>query len=161
MAKQAKVHSHEKPPEWSEEAVDFINKLLLRKQNQRLGYDRPGTAKSHPWFDNFDWESLENRRMMSPFVGIVIYFCFNFKKQKVGENDSTHLSKQITNEDQGEDKNTFFRNQQVQKLFNDYNFDKAKLANLPKSENSKQESHNGFSDKTTKFTTVNTLTKIS
>jgi hypothetical protein len=71
MNKQAKVHDHEKPQEWSKESVDFINQLLLRKQHQRLGHDRPGSAKNHSWFDNFDWASFENFRLPSPFSGIV------------------------------------------------------------------------------------------
>jgi hypothetical protein len=71
MAKQAKIHDYEKAAEWSNESVDFINKLLIRKQYQRLGYDKPGSAKMHPWFDNFDWDALENKKMISPFAGIV------------------------------------------------------------------------------------------
>jgi hypothetical protein len=71
MAKQAKVHDFEKPQTWSDQSVDFVNKLLLRKQYQRLGYDKPGSAKSHPWFNGFDWEALENNKMPSPFTGIV------------------------------------------------------------------------------------------
>jgi len=52
--------------------MDFINGLLVRKQHQRLGHDRPGAAKSHPWFDGFDWNSFENFSMPSPFSGVVI-----------------------------------------------------------------------------------------
>lgn len=74
MAKQVKVHDHEKPTGWSDQSVDFINKLLLRKQYLRLGQDKPGIAKSHPWFDGFDWDALEHKRMASPFAGVV---CLN------------------------------------------------------------------------------------
>ncbi len=72
MARQARVVEYEKPIEWSDDAVDFTNKLLLRKQNQRLGGDRPGAARNHPWFKNFDWEGLMNGTLPSPFCGIVI-----------------------------------------------------------------------------------------
>lgn len=71
MAKQAKVHEYEKPNDWSEEAVDFINRLLLRKQHQRLGFDKPGSAKEHPWFEGFDWDNFEQCKIPSPFIGIV------------------------------------------------------------------------------------------
>lgn len=71
MNKQAKVHDYEKPQDWSDESVDFINKLLIRKQHQRLGHDKPGSAKTHPWFNGFDWEAFESCRMLSPFNGIV------------------------------------------------------------------------------------------
>jgi hypothetical protein len=43
----------------------------LRKQYQRLGNDRPGSAKLHPWFRGFDWQGLENKTLLSPFFGIV------------------------------------------------------------------------------------------
>lgn len=67
------MHDYEKPLDWSEEAVDFINSLLQRKQTLRLGSDKPGSAKSHPWFDDFDWEAFEAFKMPSPFSGIVIF----------------------------------------------------------------------------------------
>jgi hypothetical protein len=67
------VGPHEKPHGWSDHAVDFINNLLIRKQQNRLGSDQPGIAKSHPWFENFDWDSLNNQTMKSPFEGIVTY----------------------------------------------------------------------------------------
>lgn len=72
LSKQAKIHDFEKRPEWSDAAVDFINNSLLRKQNLRLGHDKPGAAKNHPWFDGFDWQALENVTMKSPFFGIVL-----------------------------------------------------------------------------------------
>jgi hypothetical protein len=72
VSKQVKVHGHEKPPGWSDSSVDFVNKLLQRKQQYRLGSDQPGIAKSHSWFDKFDWDSLNTQRMKSPFEGIVI-----------------------------------------------------------------------------------------
>jgi hypothetical protein len=72
LSKQAKIQ--EKPVGWSDEAVDFINKLIIRKQNHRLGYDRPGSAKNHSWFDGFDWDGLYNKKIQSPFLGIVIIF---------------------------------------------------------------------------------------
>jgi hypothetical protein len=71
LAKQVKINLQDKPSGWSDEAVDFINKLLIRKQNQRLGYDRPGSAKNHPWFDGFSWDGLYDRQIQSPFSGIV------------------------------------------------------------------------------------------
>lgn len=71
MSKQAKVNEYEKPSDWSNESADFINQLLLRKQHQRLGHDRPGSAKQHPWFNNFDWAALEKFNIPSPFSGIV------------------------------------------------------------------------------------------
>ena len=58
--------------------MEFFNLLLLRKQYQRLGNDKPGSAKSHPWFRGFDWQGLENKTILSPFFGIVNLFFFPF-----------------------------------------------------------------------------------
>ncbi len=71
IAKPARISESERPKNWSIESVDFINSLLLRKQSQRLGSDRPGSAKKHPWFDGFNWEELESCRMVSPYKGVV------------------------------------------------------------------------------------------
>ena len=71
LAKQAKISLNDKPNNWSDDSVDFINKLLIRKHSQRLGNDKPGVAKNHPWFNGYDWKSLYERKITSPFYGIV------------------------------------------------------------------------------------------
>jgi hypothetical protein len=57
------------PDNWSLEAGDFINKCLIRRPANRLGH-MGGTAelKSHPWFDDFDWEALISRQLKAPFL---------------------------------------------------------------------------------------------
>ena len=71
LAKQAKISVNDKPSNWSDDSVDFINKLLIRKHNQRLGNDKPGSAKNHPWFNGYDWKNLNDKKITSPFQGIV------------------------------------------------------------------------------------------
>lgn len=34
----------------------------------RLGLQGPSEVKNHPWFDNFPWDDLLNRRLKSPFI---------------------------------------------------------------------------------------------
>jgi hypothetical protein len=81
------------------------------------------------------------------------------------ENENSHLNKQTTNEDVGEDKAAFYRNLQVQKLFNDYNYDRDKLKKddtqviKPDPSNKIENPTASGSDKTTKFTTINTIPK--
>lgn len=67
--KQAKIHQSELPIGWSEHALDFVNKTLMRKPSLRIGADKPGILKKHAWFSDFDWEKLENKTMKSPFEG--------------------------------------------------------------------------------------------
>ncbi len=71
MAKQAKISDFDKPDGWSDESVNFVNELLIRKQHLRFGHDRPGAAKCHPWFNGFDWAAFENFMIPSPFSRIV------------------------------------------------------------------------------------------
>ena len=69
LQKQAKIDEDDIPDGWSDESVDFINKCLKRKESRRLGYNKGVIElKSHPWFEDFDWQSLYNKTMLAPFV---------------------------------------------------------------------------------------------
>lgn len=59
---------HEIPPGWSVEAADFINRLIQRKPNHRLGYNGSDEIKNHPWLADFDWDALYERRLQAPFI---------------------------------------------------------------------------------------------
>lgn len=49
---------------------DLIRKLLHKLPNKRLGQGPEGSkkVKSHPWFSDFDWSSLEKREIEAPYV---------------------------------------------------------------------------------------------
>ena len=54
MAKQAQLD--EIPPfGWSKESVDFVNRLIQRKPEARLGSGGIQEVKSHSWFKKMDW----------------------------------------------------------------------------------------------------------
>ena len=66
---QAKIYDEDIPENWSKESVDFINKLLLRKPNKRLGYKNGiNELKKHIWFKDIDWEKLEKKEIEAPFL---------------------------------------------------------------------------------------------
>lgn len=45
----------------SEEFKDFINLLLKKNPEERLGTKNGiDDIKNHPWFTEFDWNALEN-----------------------------------------------------------------------------------------------------
>lgn len=69
MRKQVQIEENEIPDDWSLESVDFINRLLQRKETKRLGY-REGVKelRAHPWFKGFDWDRLYNKTLVSPFT---------------------------------------------------------------------------------------------
>ena len=68
LNKQAKIKKSEIPENWSEKAVDFINKLLIRKGDLRLGHGGINELKNHPWMKNIDWKLLAEKKIMPPFV---------------------------------------------------------------------------------------------
>ena len=69
LRKQAKIEEDEKPDDWSNESVDFINRCLKRKVEKRLGYlNGVEELKNHIWFKNFDWVALFNKSLNAPFV---------------------------------------------------------------------------------------------
>ena len=68
ISKQAKVEKEDIPDDWSMEAVDFINRLLLRKAKKRLGYNGIHELKNHTWMKDVDWEKLSEKKIEPPFV---------------------------------------------------------------------------------------------
>lgn len=56
------------PEGWSHESADFINRCLQRRPNCRLGYNGIEELKEHQWFDEFNWDDLEKKKMKVPFI---------------------------------------------------------------------------------------------
>ena len=56
------------PPQWSPDAADFINRLLIRKPANRLGILGSSEIKEHPWLKNFKWKDLYDRKLISPYI---------------------------------------------------------------------------------------------
>ncbi|CAD8095847.1 unnamed protein product [Paramecium sonneborni] len=67
MAKQVQIKKSEIPDNWSIEGADFINRLIQRKPQQRLGFNDSQEIKQHPWFQNFPWQKLQNFELIPPF----------------------------------------------------------------------------------------------
>ncbi|CAK59082.1 unnamed protein product (macronuclear) [Paramecium tetraurelia] len=67
MAKQVQIRKSDIPENWSIEAADFINRLLQRKPQQRLGFSGSQEIKQHPWFQKFPWQKLQNFELNPPF----------------------------------------------------------------------------------------------
>ena len=68
ISKQARIDEDEIPEDWSIEAADFINKLLLRKAKKRLGANGIIELKNHIWMKDIDWENLELKKIKPPFL---------------------------------------------------------------------------------------------
>jgi hypothetical protein len=62
------IKPEEKPDSWSDESRDFINKLLIRKEDQRLGSKSSKEVKGHPWFQDTNWDDILNIKNKAPFL---------------------------------------------------------------------------------------------
>jgi len=49
------VSKSDVPRGWSLEAADFINRLIQRKREARLGYNGIDEIKRHPWLNSINW----------------------------------------------------------------------------------------------------------
>ena len=68
IAKQASIKQDNISPGWSLEASDFINKLLMRKPEKRLGYRGAYELMRHPWLKYYPWKDLYNKKIQAPFI---------------------------------------------------------------------------------------------
>ena len=65
ILKQAKLNSEDLLNQgWSENCVEFINGLLQRKKEKRLGKNGVKELIEHPWFDKFNWNDLINLKLI-------------------------------------------------------------------------------------------------
>ena len=66
---QAKIRRNEVVKGWSMESRDFINKLLLRKPEIRLGCKEGiKELKEHLWLKYYPWDELEKKNLPGPFI---------------------------------------------------------------------------------------------
>lgn len=68
LARQIQIKAMEVPEGWSEQAVDFVNRLIQRKPHLRLGYNGVKELKDHPWLRELPWKKLYNKQLESPFT---------------------------------------------------------------------------------------------
>ena len=54
---------------WSTDSADFINLLLKRKEEKRLGYKNGAIElMRHPWLKYYPWTELKNKTLLAPFI---------------------------------------------------------------------------------------------
>ena len=61
LAHQAKISEKELPMGWSLESMDFVNKLLKRNKESRLGFNGIDELKKHEWLRNVNWRKLARK----------------------------------------------------------------------------------------------------
>jgi serine/threonine protein kinase len=53
---------------YSENCIDFLNKLLISEPKKRIGFKDINELKNHSWFNGYDWNNLKKRKLYSPFT---------------------------------------------------------------------------------------------
>ena len=67
--KQARITKNKLEKEWSLDSMDFINRLIERKPELRLGNkDGIKELKEHFWLRYYPWKELENKTLPGPFI---------------------------------------------------------------------------------------------
>ena len=68
MSKQIYIDEEMLPFGYSGECADFINRLLIRKDIKRIGYNNDLEIKNHPWFSDINFEELVKKNINAPFL---------------------------------------------------------------------------------------------
>ena len=67
--KEIKIDRRNLSEGWSMEAADFINQMIQRQPNRRLGYKGGiSEVKKHPWLRDINWKDLYNGLVNAPFI---------------------------------------------------------------------------------------------
>ena len=67
--KQAHISKNKLEKEWSLDSMDFINRLIERKPELRLGSKKGiQELKEHFWLKYYPWKDLENKILPGPFI---------------------------------------------------------------------------------------------
>ena len=88
LMKQICIKNEEIEEGWTKESIDFINKLLIRKKENRLGYKGINEVKEHPWIKYYPWTMIIDKTLPSPFVpqnkdNFDLRYCA--RSEKIGE----------------------------------------------------------------------------
>ena len=68
LSKEFKITKKTLKLGWSKNFMDFINELIRRKPEERLGKNGIEEIKNHPWLKFFNWKDLYLRKIKAPFI---------------------------------------------------------------------------------------------
>lgn len=117
LAKQVQLKKSDMPNGWSLEALDFTNKLLQRKPQNRLGFGGPQEVKNHAWLKDIDWSRILQKNFEAPYI------------PKLQDNFDVN---QVTNDWKDEIEKVDLKDVSTQNMFIGYFYD-SNLQNMPKS----------------------------
>ena len=139
LKEQVEIKFEELNENWSRESADFINKLLIREPENRLGYKNINELKEHPWLKYYPWSLIKDKKLPSPFIpenkdNFDKRYCENI--EKIGEETNNRYQEILVNSEEKMDK--LFIN-----FYFDENEDKRRIVkklekNMTKNKNNKK-----------------------
>ncbi|CAD8169174.1 unnamed protein product [Paramecium octaurelia] len=106
LAKQVQMRDEK----CSAKVQDFINRLLIRKPQQRLGAQGIHELFDHPWLNNYNWGKLLNKEIQAPYIPGSIDGNFDYQSQISADSEPQ------------EEASTLLRRKSVQCLFEGYKY---------------------------------------
>lgn len=67
LTKQILIDENDPDFKWSKQSRDFINGLIQRRSQKRLGTNGLAEILNHDWFKDFSWEQLSKKTMKSTY----------------------------------------------------------------------------------------------
>ena len=124
MSRQAEIKIEDINESWSKESADFINKLLMRKPEQRLGFRGINELKEHPWLKYYPWLLIKDKSLPSPFVpenkdNFDKRYCENI--EHIGEETKTRYEEILLDNNYGNYFKNFYYNEEEDKRRNNNN----------------------------------------
>lgn len=121
ISRQAEIKMEDINEGWSKESADFINKLLMRKPEQRLGYRGINELKEHPWLKYYPWLLIKDKSLPSPFVpenkdNFDKRYCENI--EKIGEETKSRYEEILLDNDFTNYFKNFYYNEEEDKKRN-------------------------------------------
>ena len=81
------------PNNYSITMGDFINKLLKRNAEERLGYKNIDEIINHPWLEGVDWEIIESKLYDSDYIPFIPSIEDNFDIYNAHKKDNIYIEK--------------------------------------------------------------------
>ena len=124
MSRQAEIKIEDINENWSKESADFINKLLMRKPEQRLGFRGINELKEHPWLKYYPWLLIKDKSLPSPFIpenkdNFDKRYCENI--EHIGEETKNRYEEILLDNNYGNYFKNFYYNEEEDKRRNNNN----------------------------------------
>ena len=91
FAKEAQIKKNQLPLNFTPACINFINKMIKRKQTERLGYGNIKKIFEHPWLSDVDFKNLYLKKEQTP-LNIYVNPNGNYDLKNVNYNRFLYLT---------------------------------------------------------------------